>query len=130
MKTLSAKAKISGLTLIELLLVICVIAVLAALLLPFNDAHNRARIINCQNNLKGIDESFVAWSQKHDGKLPMQVSSNEGGTLDFIQSGNVSIHFLALTNSGLTFVHHDIDAYSRDGKDYQRINSYTNWNLC
>ena len=39
MKTLSAKAKISGLTLIELLVVICVIAVLAALLFPWNDAH-------------------------------------------------------------------------------------------
>jgi prepilin-type N-terminal cleavage/methylation domain-containing protein len=41
MKTLSAKAKISGLTLIELLVVIAVIAVLAAILLPALSGRSR-----------------------------------------------------------------------------------------
>src|ERR1017187_5624959 len=84
MKTLSAKAKISGFTLVELLLVIIVIAVLAAMLLPPVGGKRRAQRISCMLNLKQIDESFVAWSQNHDGKLPMQVSSKDGGSLDFI----------------------------------------------
>jgi prepilin-type N-terminal cleavage/methylation domain-containing protein len=73
MKTLSARAKISGFTLIELLVVICVIAVLAAMLLPPVGGKWKAQQINCANNLKNIDAGFAAWSQRHDGKLPMQV---------------------------------------------------------
>ena len=129
MKTLPAKAKLGGFTLIELLVLICVIAVLAAMWLPAGGGPGRARRIICANNLKSIDESFVAWSQRHDGKLPMQVSSKEGGTLDFIQSGSASVHLLVLTNSGLTFVHHDIASYSQDGKNYPKINSYTNYGI-
>jgi prepilin-type N-terminal cleavage/methylation domain-containing protein len=101
MKTLSAKAKISGLTLIELLVVIFVIAVLAALLFPATGGKRKAQTISCMFNLKQIDESFVAWSKTHYEKLPMQVPSKDGGTLDFIQSGSAVIHFLALTNYGV-----------------------------
>jgi len=129
MKTLSAKAKISGFTLIELLVVIFVIAVLAAMLLPTSGGRGNARRSICAYNLKRIDESFIAWSQRHGGKLPMQVESKEGGTLDFIQNGSALAHFLVLTNSGLTFVHHDINAYSRDGKNYQTINNFTNYGI-
>jgi prepilin-type processing-associated H-X9-DG protein len=129
MKTLSAKAKISGLTLIELLVIIFVIAVLAAMMLPATGGKWKAQQINCANNLKSIDESFTAWSQKHDGKLPMQVSSKEGGTMDFIQSGSAIVHFLALTNSGQVFMRQSIFSYSQDGTNYQKINSYTNYGI-
>ena len=129
MKTLSTKAKISGLTLIEVLLVIIVIAVLAAMLVPAGGGKRKGQRINCMFNLKQIDEIFATWSQAHDGKLPMQVSTNKGGTLEFIQSGSACVHFLALTNSGLIFEHRDIVSYSKDGKDIPRINSYTNYGI-
>jgi len=126
MKTLPGNRKVSGLTLIEVLVVMAVIAILAALMLPVGGGPRKARIIHCSFNLKNIDGSFVSWSQTHAGKLPMQVSTNKGGTLELIQSGSACVHFLVLTNSGLTFEHHDIVAYSKDGKDLQRVNSYTN----
>lgn len=129
MKTLSARAKISGFTLIELLVVICVIAVFAAMLLPPVGGKWKAQQINCANNLKSIDASFAAWSQRHDGKLPMQVSSKEGGTMDFISGGSAAVHFLALTNSGLPFVHRDIVTFEENGTNSQRLNSYTNYGL-
>ena len=129
MKTFSAKAKISGLTLVEVLLIIVIIAILAAMWLPADGGKRKAQRINCMFNLKQIDESFVAWSQEHDGKLPMQVSSKDGGSLDFIQGGSAVSHFLALTNSGLTFDHHDIVSYSQGGKDYPKINTYTNYGI-
>lgn len=89
----------------------------------------KAQQINCGINLKNIDESFVAWSQTHDGKLPMQVDSTEGGTSNFVESGSALVHFLVLTNSDLAFVHHDIVGYSQEGTNYQRINSYTNYGI-
>jgi prepilin-type N-terminal cleavage/methylation domain-containing protein/prepilin-type processing-associated H-X9-DG protein len=126
MKTSGSK---SAFTLIELLVVIFVVAVLFALLLPAGGGHGKAMRIVCAFNLKNINDSFVAWSQRHDGKLPMQVSATDGGTLEFIQSGSAAVHFLALTNSGLTFVHNDIDAYSKDGRNFQKLNSYTNYGI-
>ena len=110
----------------ELLLVI---AVLAAMLVPAGGGSRKARRINCANNLKQIDESFRAWSQEHDGKLPMQVSTNKEGTLELIQDGSACVHFLALTNSGLIFDHRDIVTRSKDGKDFPGINSYTNYGI-
>jgi prepilin-type N-terminal cleavage/methylation domain-containing protein/prepilin-type processing-associated H-X9-DG protein len=129
MKMLSAKAKISGLTLIELLVVICVIAILAAMLLPATGGKGKAQRISCMFNLKQIDEGFVTWSKTHYGKLPMQVPSNDGGTLNFIQNGSAVIHFLALTNCGPIFVHRDIDTYYQDGTNYQKLNSHTNYGV-
>jgi prepilin-type processing-associated H-X9-DG protein len=129
MKTLSGNRKVSAFTLIELLVLICVIAILAAMMLPATGGKWKAQQISCAINLKNIDENFVAWSQSHDGKLPMQVESKSGGTRNFVESGSALVHFFVLTNSGRTFVHHDIVGYSQDGTNYQRINSYTNYGI-
>lgn len=136
MKSLPGKGKACGLTLIELLVVIAVIAILAAMLLPAGGGSHKARIICCAYNLKNIDESFVAWSQNHDGKLPMQVGSKEGGTLDLIQSGKAALHFLVLTNSSRTFVFHQVAQYYKAGTNHQQISYHTNngvnprWFVC
>jgi len=129
MKTLSAKAKISGLTLIELLFIIAVIAILASMLLPTVGGPRMGKRVSCANNLKRIGESFRVWSLEHDDKLPMQVLTNKGGTLELIWSGSTCVHFLALTNSGLKFEHHDIETYSQDGTNFQKINSYANYGI-
>lgn len=126
MKTSGAK---SAFTLIELLVIIAVIAIFAAMLLPAGGGPRKARKINCERNLKNIDESLMMWSQKHDAKLPAQVVSNEGGTLDFIQDGRALVHFLALTNVDQAYVHHEIDTYYQDGTNYQKIIDYTNYGV-
>ncbi len=126
MKKLLGKGQLSGFTLIELLVLICVIAILAAMMLPTSGGPRKAKIINCANNLKILDENFVTWSQTHGGKLPMQVPSKEGGTMDFIQSGSALSHFVVLTNSSRAFVHRDVDTYYQDGTNYQKLNVYTN----
>jgi prepilin-type processing-associated H-X9-DG protein len=123
-KTLSAKARIEAFTLIELLLVIATIAILAALFLPTGGGPGKARIIICARNLETIGNSFTAWSRERDGKLPMQVSITNGGSMEFIASGSAVVHFQMLTSSRLELVDRGIKYFVRDG-----INAYEPYSI-
>lgn len=57
---------------------------------PYHGAH-------CSANLKQISLSFELFAQDHHGLYPMQVSTNEGGTLEYITSP-AFVHFQALSN--------------------------------
>ena len=55
-------------TLVELLIVIAIIAILAAMLLPaLNQARDRARGISCISQLKQLNTGFMMYSQDYDG---------------------------------------------------------------
>ena len=123
MKTSGAK---SAFTLIELLVVIAIIAILAAILLPTSGGAGKARMLICAHNLKTIGDSFAAWSQEHNGKLPMQVTVTNGGSLELISSGNAVVHFLTLTNSTWKIVHNIMNVYTEDGKYFTKPYSVTN----
>src|SRR5260370_8375095 len=71
-------------TLVEMLVVIAIIAILAALLLPtLGQAKAKARRIQCVANLKQIGVGFHSFLHDHEGRLPMQFPTNSGGTLEF-----------------------------------------------
>jgi prepilin-type N-terminal cleavage/methylation domain-containing protein/prepilin-type processing-associated H-X9-DG protein len=80
-------SKASAFTLIELLCVIAIIVVLAAMLLPvLNQGEARARRLQCVNNLKETGIAFHSFAHDHNGKFPMQLTSSDGGAQEFVQS--------------------------------------------
>jgi prepilin-type N-terminal cleavage/methylation domain-containing protein/prepilin-type processing-associated H-X9-DG protein len=76
-------------TLVELLTVIAVIGILAAMLLPtLQQAKVRAQRIECVGNLREIGLATHLFANDHGGKFPTQVSTNDGGSLEFVTVGN------------------------------------------
>ncbi|MDR3460237.1 MAG: type II secretion system protein [Verrucomicrobiae bacterium] len=75
-------------TLVELLVVIGIIALLAALLLPvLQQGTARAKRIHCVNNLRETGLAAHLFANDHGGKFPTEISTNDGGSLEFVAAG-------------------------------------------
>jgi len=75
-------------TMVEMLVVIAIIGILAALLLPvLNRSEMRTKRVICINVQQQIGLAFHTFSNDHNGKFPMAISTNEGGSMEFVQSG-------------------------------------------
>lgn len=71
MKRHTNPQQISGFTLVELLVVLGIVSVLAALLFPvFSAAREKARQTTCLSNLRQIGSAVALYSQDFDGYLP------------------------------------------------------------
>jgi prepilin-type processing-associated H-X9-DG protein len=53
---------------------------------------------NCVNNLKQVGLAFRLWAGDHNDKYPMQVSTNDGGPLEYMQMGDAFRLFLCMSN--------------------------------
>src|ERR1051325_3922656 len=75
-------------TLIEMLCVIAIIGILFALLMPaIARTKGRAKRVECIGNLRETGVAFQLFAHDHNGKFPAQVSTNEGGSLEFVATG-------------------------------------------
>jgi prepilin-type N-terminal cleavage/methylation domain-containing protein/prepilin-type processing-associated H-X9-DG protein len=75
----------AGFTLVEMLVVIAIISLLAALLLPvLAQAKARAKRIQCVGNLREIGVANHVFENEHGGKLPTQTSTNDGGASELV----------------------------------------------
>src|SRR4051795_4900078 len=67
------RARRSGFTFIELLCVVAIIAILAAILFPvFAQAREKARQTSCASNLQQLASAMNLYAQDHSGRFPPQ----------------------------------------------------------
>ncbi len=91
--------KTAGLTLIELLVIISVIAVFAAMIpCAPRKAKAKAKQISCSNNLKCLGLGFRIWAGDNDEKYPMELSLTNGGALEALASGDLVTVFEVMSN--------------------------------
>lgn len=65
----------SGFTLIELMVTVGIIAVLVSILLPaVNTARHKAKSVQCQSNLKNLEQAFTAYCQSNNGRAMAYVT--------------------------------------------------------
>jgi prepilin-type N-terminal cleavage/methylation domain-containing protein len=89
MKSLWQKRNDRAFTLVEMLVVIAIIAVLAALLLPaLVRGKQRAQRIQCISNLKQMGTAFQMFAHDHQGRFPTQTPQAEGGSEEYVVAGN------------------------------------------
>jgi prepilin-type processing-associated H-X9-DG protein len=115
MKTLLAERKVCGLTLIEVLIVIAVVVILGVLGIGgLHMAKSNGMRVACLNNLKQLDVAFRLWSDDHTNLYPMNLSTNLGGTREFIDAGETYLHLLPMSNELSTpyFLHCPADSGS------------------
>jgi prepilin-type processing-associated H-X9-DG protein len=84
---------------VEALVVIVVIVVLFAVFMPaMSNRSVRAPRIMCANNLKQVGLAFRIFANDHGDTYPMNVSTNKGGSLEYVATGEVFRHFRAMSN--------------------------------
>ncbi len=72
-------------TLIELLTVIAIIGILAAILIPVvSSARESARSTQCASNLRQIGNGIFLYADDNDGRAPMARNTDEYGTNDMM----------------------------------------------
>jgi hypothetical protein len=91
----------AGFTATELLVILAVVLVAAALLMGYLAQPNKNRKsprIKCLNNLKNVGLAFRIFATDHGDRFPMGVSTNDGGSMEYIADGNPLMYFRALSN--------------------------------
>jgi len=99
MKPRCSNQRNQALTLIEVLVVIFVLAVAAAMTLPAWQANRRHRLgEGCKNNLEQICRAYQNWGYDHNGKFPMEISVTNSGTMELTAAGNAVVTYQILSN--------------------------------
>lgn len=89
----------AALTLVEVLIALGVVGVLFAVFVPGCQYHSaKAPRIKCVNNLKQIGLAFRIFASDHHEKFPLEISTRDGGSKEFVEFGLVLPHLLVISN--------------------------------
>lgn len=97
--------RIRGFTRADMLAVVVTVAIGAFAVLPaLGQAKAKSRRVQCLTNQEGIGRAFRQFANDHQYRFPMGVSTNDGGSADYLGSTSTSgaletwRHFWALRN--------------------------------
>ena len=95
MKTPPAKQRPTGFTLIEVLVVLAIIAILAAMLLPGVVVNRPVKSyqVMCMSNQRQIVLGFIMWQNDHAGKFPWQSLVATNRAMELLTEGHPSTQF-------------------------------------
>jgi hypothetical protein len=84
----------SGMTLLEVMVVVVICFVLFVLLMPLDHHHDKviARRLVCKSNLRQIAVAEALWGVDNGKRFCATVSTNAGGSLEFLNAGQVAAH--------------------------------------
>ena len=88
-------------TLLEVVVIIIATIILGVIMLAafaFPANINKARKINCTNNLMQLGMSYRIWEGDHGHEYPMSVSITNGGAMEIVHSGDVLQTFMVMSN--------------------------------
>src|SRR5205823_5162170 len=87
------------LTLVELCVLLAIAAVIAGIVITaVVNGKRRSRSICCNCNLKQVGLAFHTWSLDHTTRYPTALSTNSGGTMEYLASGQTFRHFQVMSN--------------------------------
>jgi type II secretory pathway pseudopilin PulG len=99
MKRPASHAGVKAFTRIELVVIVLVLGLIAGfLILSRIQTARKVRNETCLNNLKEVGIAFRLWAPDQLSTYPMQTSKDLGGTRELIGTGQVFVHFRALSN--------------------------------
>ena len=99
MKANLSKKRQIGLTLTELCVVLVVVGlILGVIVAAVVKSEKKAKSICCNCNLKQIGISFITWGLDHTNFFPMALSTNLGGTREYLATGETFRHFQVISN--------------------------------
>jgi prepilin-type N-terminal cleavage/methylation domain-containing protein len=111
-----------GMTLFEVLVVIAVVLVLAAIFLPALTRPPHRHGSYCANDLKQVGLAFKVWAGDNQDKYPMEISVTNGGTMELVDSGTVWQHFAVMSNElntpRILFCPNDDDPAQREANQF------------
>ena len=90
--------RLEGMTLLESLVVMVLLAVLVAMLAPAFRVRSCCQKIYCVNNLKQIGTAFRIWADDNGNVYPMEVSTNAGGSRECAFGPEAFRHFQVMAN--------------------------------
>lgn len=99
MKLLGSNRKTAALTLFEVLTVVSILVLLAAILLPaLAAAKKKSSKMGCVNGLRQVGLAYRIWTGDNEDKYPMEVSTNIGGAMEPAAKGDAVAVFQVMSN--------------------------------
>ncbi|PYM10678.1 MAG: hypothetical protein DME18_15785, partial [Verrucomicrobia bacterium] len=100
MKPVRTNGRFKGLTLIEVIVVIAVIAVLIGIVLPWwANSRRPSTGMACSNHLKQVGVAAHIFANDNDDRFPWQISTNTGGSHEYQPAPNSAFrHFQVMSN--------------------------------